>query len=147
MKRRLEKFLVSRANLMELGANPVDLPVDEADDSSIDLPFKGNIDLEKLESLIKKVGPKNIPLGMLTVTNNSAAGQPVSMDNIRQTAEVLKKYGILFFIDACRFAENAWFIKKRDPRYNNKSTREIALEMFSYADGCTMSANKRSPKS
>ncbi len=135
-------FDTTQANLMEIGANPVDLTVDEADDSVIDLPFKGNMDLEKLEALIKKVNPKNIPLGMLTVTNNSAAGQPVSMDNIRQTAEIYHKYNFPFFIDACRFAENAWFIKKRDPKYANKSTREIALEMFSYADGCTMSAKK-----
>lgn len=135
-------FDTTQANILEIGANPVDLVVAEAEDSSLDLPFKGNMDLEKLESFINQVGPKNIPVGMLTITNNSAAGQPVSMDNIRQTAEIYHRYGILFFIDACRFAENAWFIKTRDPNYADKSTREIALEMFSYADGCTMSAKK-----
>jgi tryptophanase len=135
-------FDTTQANLMEIGARPIDLSVDEADDSSSDLPFKGNMDLEKLEALIKQVDPRNIPLGMVTITNNSAAGQPVSMDNIRQTAEIYHKYGIPFFIDACRFAENAWFIKLRDPKYAHKTTREIALEMFSYADGCTMSAKK-----
>ena len=135
-------FDTTQANILELGANPVDLVVAEAEDPLLDLPFKGNMDLAKLDAFINQVGPQNIPLGMLTITNNSAAGQPVSMDNIRQTAEIYHKYGILFIIDACRFAENAWFIKQRDPNYASKSTQEIALEMFSYADGCTMSAKK-----
>lgn len=135
-------FDTTQANLLELGANPVDLTVDEAEDGEAILPFKGNMDLDKLETLIKRVGVENIPVGMLTVTNNSAAGQPVSMDNIRQTSELYHKYGIPFFMDACRFGENAWFIKLRDPKYTGKSVREIALEMLSYADGCTMSAKK-----
>ena len=135
-------FDTTQANVMALGANPVDLPVAEAEDSSINLPFKGNMDLAQLEAFISRVGPENIPLGMLTITNNSAAGQPVSMDNIRQTAEIYHKYGILFIIDACRFAENAWFIKIRDEKYADASIPEIVLEMFSYADGCTMSAKK-----
>jgi tryptophanase len=135
-------FDTTQANLLDIGANPVDLSVPEADDAEALLPFKGNMDLDKLEALIKKVGAENIPLGMITVTNNSAAGQPVSMENIRQTAELYHKYGIPFFMDACRFGENAWFIKMREPGYAQKTVREIALEMFSYADGCTMSAKK-----
>jgi tyrosine phenol-lyase len=135
-------FDTTQANVMALGAHPVDLPVAESEDSSITLPFKGNMDLQQLEAFITKVGPENIPLGMLTITNNSAAGQPVSMDNIRQTAEIYHKHGLLFIIDACRFAENAWFIKIRDEKYANVSIPEIVLEMFSYADGCTMSAKK-----
>lgn len=135
-------FDTTQANIQALGAHPVDLVVSEAEDSTIELPFKGNMDLEKLEVFIKETGVENIPLGMLTVTNNSAAGQPVSMANIRETGELYHKYEIPFFIDACRFAENAWFIKQRDPAYRDKSVREIAREMFSYADGCTMSAKK-----
>ena len=133
-------FDTTQANLLVLGAHPVDLTVPEGDDPLIDLPFKGNMDLHKLEQLIQELGPENIPLGMTTITNNSAAGQPVSMDNIHQTAELYHRYGIPFFIDACRFAENAWFIKTRDPLYRDKSVREIVLEMFRVADGCTMSA-------
>ncbi|MCJ7695929.1 MAG: tryptophanase, partial [Anaerolineaceae bacterium] len=123
-------------------AKPVDLSVPEADDPVSPLPFKGNMDIQKLEKLIDSVGSENIPLGMMTITNNSAAGQPVSMDNIRKTAEIYHKNGILFFIDCARFAENAWFIKTREPHYSQKSVQEITLEMFSFADGCTMSAKK-----
>ncbi|MGB4595833.1 MAG: tryptophanase [Anaerolineaceae bacterium] len=135
-------FDTTMGNLQVLGANPVDVPVPESDDTVIDLPFKGNMDLEKLEALIQKIGVENIPLGMLTITNNSAAGQPVSMENIRGTAEIYHRHGIPFFIDACRFGENAWFIKIRDPKYKDVPVREIVREMFSYADGCTMSAKK-----
>jgi len=135
-------FDTTHANVMALGAHPMDFSVDAAEDSAIDLPFKGNMDLEKLEVFINEVGAENIPLGMLTITNNSAAGQPVSMDNIRETAAMYHRYGILFIIDACRFAENAWFIKTRDEAYAGKSIREIVIEMFSHADGCTMSAKK-----
>jgi tryptophanase len=135
-------FDTTQANLLALGAQPVDLAVDEADDPVADLPFKGNMDLDKLEDLIQRVGQHNIPLGMITITNNSAAGQPVSMENIRQTGELYHRYGIPFFIDCARFAENAWFIKTREAGYADKSTLEIAREMFSYADGCTMSAKK-----
>jgi tyrosine phenol-lyase len=135
-------FDTTMGNLQVLGANPVDVPVPESEDSEVDLPFKGNMDLQGLEALIKRVGAENIPLGMLTITNNSAAGQPVSMDNIRGTSEIYHRHGIPFFIDACRFGENAWFIKLRDPKYKDASVREIVLEMFSYADGCTMSAKK-----
>jgi tryptophanase len=135
-------FDTTMGNLQVLGANPVDVPVPESEDSVIDLPFKGNMDLEGLEELIKRVGVENIPLGMLTITNNSAAGQPVSMENIRGTAEIYHRHGIPFFIDACRFGENAWFIKIRDPKYKDVPVREIVREMFLYADGCTMSAKK-----
>ncbi|MGI5881314.1 MAG: tryptophanase [Syntrophomonadaceae bacterium] len=135
-------FDTTMANLLVLGAHPIDLTVDEAEDSSLEAPFKGNMDLEKLKNFIEETGVENIPLGMLTITNNSAAGQPVSMDNIRQTGELYHSYGIPFFIDACRFAENAWFIKIRDPKYADVPIKDIVREMFSYADGCTMSAKK-----
>lgn len=100
------------------------------------------MDIEKLEAFIKEKGTENIPLCMLTVTNNSGGGQPVSMQNIRETKEVCKKYGIPLFLDACRFAENAYFIKIREKGYADKTPLEIAQEMFSYADGATMSAKK-----
>ena len=135
-------FDTTQANLLVLGANPVDFTVPEGEDSIIDLPFKGNMDLVRLKEFIQEVGAENIPLGMLTITNNSAAGQPVSMDNIRQTAEIYHSYGIPFFLDACRFSENAWFIKIRDPKYADVPVKDIVLEMCSYADGCTMSAKK-----
>jgi tryptophanase len=135
-------FDTTQANLMALNANPVDLVVAEGCDPNLILPFKGNMDLEKLEAFIQATGAENIPIGMLTVTNNSSAGQPVSMANIKATAEIYRRYGIPFIIDACRFAENAWFIKNRESGYADRTVAEIALEMFSYADGCTMSAKK-----
>jgi tryptophanase len=104
--------------------------------------FKGNMDIEKLEAFINEKGVENIPLCMITVTNNSGGGQPVSMQNIRGVKEVCKKYNIPLFLDACRFAENAYFIKLREKGYQDKSVLEIAQEMFSYADGATMSAKK-----
>lgn len=135
-------FDTTMGNLQVLHAYPVEFSVAESEDSTVELPFKGNMDLERLEAFILETGAENIPLGMLTITNNSAAGQPVSMENIRGTAEVYHRYGLPFFIDACRFAENAWFIKLRDPRYKDVPVSEIVREMFSYADGCTMSAKK-----
>ena len=135
-------FDTTMGNLQVLGVNPVDLPIAESEDSSLEAPFKGDMDLEKLEAFIRETGVENIPLGMLTITNNSAAGQPVSMGNIRGTAEIYHRHGIPFFIDAARFAENAWFIKLRDPKYKDVPVREIVREQFSYADGCTMSAKK-----
>ncbi len=135
-------FDTTRANVEFSGAAAVDLPVDSALKTDTRSDFKGNMDLDKLEDLIKKTGVANIPLCILTVTNNSVGGQPVSMKNIRETRALLNKYGIPLFLDACRFAENAFFIKQREPGYRDKSVSDIAHEMFSYADGCTMSAKK-----
>ncbi|MBF8249227.1 MAG: tnaA, partial [Bacteroidetes bacterium] len=104
--------------------------------------FKGNLDTEALRRFIDEKGAKNIPVCLITVTNNSGGGQPVSMQNIRNTKKMLKKTGIPLFLDACRFAENAFFIKKREKGYAKTPLLDIAKEMFSYADGCTMSAKK-----
>jgi len=135
-------FDTTRANIEFTNAEAVDLLNEEGKHPEIRAPFKGNMDIEKLESFIKEKGKENIPLCMITVTNNSGGGQPVSMQNIREAKEVLKKYGIPLFLDACRFAENAYFIKKREKGYQDKTLLEIAQEMFSYADGATMSAKK-----
>ena len=135
-------FDTTMANILSRGGNPTNHVVAQARDISSDYPFKGNMDVAALEKFIQETGPENIPLGMITVTNNAGGGQPVSMENIRQTAEVYRRYNIPFFIDACRYAENACFIKLREPGYSNKSVLEIAREMFSVADGCTMSAKK-----
>jgi tryptophanase len=120
----------------------VDLQTDEGKRPDLIADFKGNMNIPALEAFIKKTGAENIPLCMITVTNNSGGGQPVSMANIRETKRLLEQYGIPLFLDACRFAENAFFIKKREPGYARKSAVDIAHEMFSYADGCTMSAKK-----
>ncbi len=135
-------FDTTRANIEFTGAEAHDLLNEIGKHPEIRGDFKGNMDVEKLEDFINQKGKKNIPLVMITVTNNSGGGQPVSMQNIRETKEVCKKFGIPFFLDACRFAENAYFIKKREKGYENKSILEIAQEMFSYADGATMSAKK-----
>lgn len=135
-------FDTTRANIEFRKGRAVDLVVDECHDTQLDAPFKGNIDLAKLEDFIESVGAKNIPMGFLTVTNNTGGGQPVSMENIRGTKKLLEKHGIPFFLDACRFAENAYFIKLREKGYENKSVKKIAQEMFSYADGVTMSGKK-----
>ena len=135
-------FDTTRANIEVSGAKAIDLLPPEGIDPRIRADFKGNMDLKGLEDLIRQNGPERIPLVMLTVTNNSNAGQPVSMENIRKTAELSHRYGIPFFLDACRFAENAYFIKMRESGYEKTSVRDIAREMFSYADGCTMSGKK-----
>ncbi|MEX0737093.1 MAG: tryptophanase [Bacteroidota bacterium] len=135
-------FDTTRANVEFSGAEAVDLPTPEGKQPGLIADFKGNINLEALASFIENVGPKNIPLCMITVTNNSGGGQPVSMANIRAAKKLLQPYGIPLFLDACRFAENAFFIKKREAGYADVSVRDIAREMFSYADGCTMSAKK-----
>ncbi len=135
-------FDTTRANVEFTGAQAVDLLPDEARDPARELPFKGDLDIAKLEKLIRDVGPSNVPFGMVTVTNNAGGGQPVSMANIRAISETLRAHGIPFIVDACRFAENAWFIKTREPGYADKTPAEIANEMFSYADGATMSLKK-----
>jgi tryptophanase len=135
-------FDTTRANVEMSGAEAVDLPIPDGLNPILKADFKGNMDLKALESLLNKHGPEQIPLVMLTVTNNANAGQPVSMENIRQTAKRCRSQGIPFFLDACRFAENAYFIKIREPAYDKKTIREIAREMFSYADGCIMSGKK-----
>ncbi len=135
-------FDTTRANIEFAGAEAVDLLVEVGKHPEQRAPFKGNMDVEALEAFIKKTGKENIPLIVLTVTNNSGGGQPVSMQNIKEVKAVCKKYGLPLFLDACRFAENAYFIKLREKGYANKSVLEICQEMFSYADGSTMSAKK-----
>lgn len=135
-------FDTTRANIEFSGAVAVDFQTDEGKQPKVLAPFKGNMNIPALEKFIVETGAENIPVCFITITNNSGGGQPVSMENIRDTKAVLKRYGIPLFIDACRFAENAFFIKKREPGYANKTPKEIAKEMFSYADGITMSAKK-----
>src|SRR6201998_3418494 len=135
-------FDTTRANVEFVGAEAVDLAVPESGEPSLNHPFKGNMDVAALEALIQRVGRERIPLVMLTVTNNSGGGQPVSMENVRQVSAVCKRHGIPLYFDACRFAENAWFIKLRESGYADKTPKEIAQEMFRYGDGCTMSAKK-----
>ncbi|MFH1891538.1 MAG: tryptophanase [Candidatus Zixiibacteriota bacterium] len=135
-------FDTTRANTMHKGGQPVDLIIKEGKDPSSLHPFKGNMDIAALEDFIIEKGKEKIPLIIMTITNNTAAGQPVSMDNIRKTSDICKKYSIPFFFDAARFAENCWFIKQREEGYRDREPIEIAREMFSYADGCVMSAKK-----
>ncbi|HPG41161.1 MAG TPA: tryptophanase [bacterium] len=135
-------FDTTRANVEFNGAEALDLLKAEALNPAAILPFKGDMDVQALEKVIAEKGRERIPLIMITITNNSGGGQPVSMANIRAVSAVAKKYNIPFYIDACRFAENAWFIKLREPGYADKPVKEIAREIFSYADGCTMSAKK-----
>lgn len=135
-------FDTTRANVEHQGAEALDLVIKEAYDPHCELPFKGNMDLVRLEETINRVGRDRIPLVMLTITNNSGGGQPVSMENIKQTRNLVNRYGIPLFFDACRFAENCFFIKEREAGYAGTPMLEIARELFSYGDGCTMSAKK-----
>ena len=135
-------FDTTRANIEFLGGEALDLPCAEASDLESNDPFKGNMDTVALEALVKKEGPERIPLIMVTVTNNSAGGQPVSMANIREISRIARGAGIPFYLDACRFAENSHFIKRREPGFSDLASIDIARQMFSYADGCTMSAKK-----
>ena len=135
-------FDTTRANVEFVGAEAVDLVIEEGKHPSLVHPFKGNMDVEALETVINRVGRERIPLVMLTVTNNSGGGQPVSMDNVRQVSAVCRRNSIPLYFDACRFAENAYFIKLREPGYESKTPKQIAQEMFSYGEGCTMSAKK-----
>jgi tryptophanase len=135
-------FDTTRANIEFTGARAVDLPVQAAADTQARVPFKGNMDAEALERLIQTEGAERVPLVMITVTNNSGGGQPVSMANIEQIRDVTARYRIPLYLDACRFAENAWFIKRDEPGYQDLTPREIAQRMFSLADGCTFSAKK-----
>ena len=134
-------FDTTRANLEYLGIEAVDLVIPEGLQPALIYPFKGNIDLARAEAVLQKEGAR-VPFGMLTVTNNTGGGQPVSMENIRAYSRLLKKYGKPFIMDVCRFSENAMFIKMREPGYENTPIRDIVKEMFSYCDGATMSAKK-----
>ncbi|NNF88714.1 MAG: tryptophanase [Acidimicrobiia bacterium] len=135
-------FDTTRANVEYQGAEARDLVIAEGTDPSNLYPFKGNMDVEALEETIQEVGRDRIPLVMVTVTNNSGGGQPVSMANLRAVREVCDRYELPMFLDACRFAENAWFIKMREEGYADQTPKAIAQEMFSMVDGCTFSAKK-----
>ncbi len=135
-------FDTTRANIEYRGATAEDLVIPEGKDPKKIHPFKGNMDVRKLQNLIEDVGAKKIPLCMLTITNNSGGGQPVSMENVKEVKKVLDKYKIPLYFDAARFAENAYFIKLREGGYQDTSIKEIVREMMSYGDGCTMSAKK-----
>lgn len=135
-------FDTTRANIEFTGTKAVDLLIQEGNDPESEHPFKGNMDLLKLEEFISTVGPQNIPICMVTITNNSGGGQPVSLENIRSVSKICKNFKIPFFLDACRFAENSYFIKIREKGQSHRSVKEIAQEIFSLADGCLFSAKK-----
>jgi tyrosine phenol-lyase len=135
-------FDTTRANVEYSGAQALDLVIAEGKKPALVHPFKGNMDLDALQETISTHGREKIPLIMMTITNNSGGGQPASLANIRAVGEIARSHGIPFYIDACRFAENAYFIKLREPGYSGWPVAEIVREMFSCADGCTMSAKK-----
>jgi tryptophanase len=135
-------FDTTRAHVEHAGAEGRDLPCKESRDPRLRAPFKGNLDVAALEDTIREFGPERIPFVLLTVTNNSGGGQPVSLENARAVAAVCRRHGVPLYVDACRFAENAWFVKTREADQAERSTIEIARELFALADGCTMSAKK-----
>ncbi len=135
-------FDTTRANVEHNFGTAVDCVIEAGLHPKEEHPFKGNMDLKKLETMIREVGKENIPLCLMTITNNSGGGQPVSMENIKATRKLLDQYGIPLYFDACRFAENCYFIKRREEGYGERSMLSIAREIFSYGDGCTMSAKK-----
>lgn len=135
-------FDTTRANVEHNRGHAVDCVIDAGHQPRVEHPFKGNMDLEKLENLIKRVGKEKVPLCLTTITNNSGGGQPVALENIRATKKLLDKYGIPLYFDACRFAENCYFIKRREAGYGDRDILSIAREIFSHGDGCTMSAKK-----
>ena len=135
-------FDTTRANILEVKAKPIDFVCDEANDFNSNYPFKGNMNTLKLEKFLNETDISKVPIIMLTVTNNTGGGQPVSMDNIKMVSKIAKKYNIPFYLDACRFAENAYFIKINEKGYKDTTVKGIVQEMFSYADGCTVSAKK-----
>ncbi len=134
-------FDTTRANIEATGAEAVDLVIEAGHEPEREHPFKGNVDLDRLESCLDEHAP-NVPIVMLTITNNTGGGQPVSMDNIRGAKALCTEYGVPLFLDACRFAENAYFIKQREEGYGDQPVKSIVREMFSHADGMTMSAKK-----
>jgi tryptophanase len=134
-------FDTTRANIEASGAQALDIPCAESKDLSAVHPFKGNIDLEALDRVLAE-NPGDVPFAMVTITNNGGGGQPVSMENLRAAAEISHRHGVPFYLDACRFAENAYFIQQREAGFSDRSLLEIAREMFTLADGCTMSAKK-----
>jgi tryptophanase len=135
-------FDTTRANIEFSGAEGIDLICEEGKYPCIASPFKGNMDVEALQNFIEEKGAENIPLCIITITNNSGGGQPVSMENVKAVRKICSEHNIPLFLDACRFAENCYFIKLREKGYFEKTVEEIAHEIFSYADGCTMSAKK-----
>jgi tyrosine phenol-lyase len=135
-------FDTTRANIEATGARAVDLPAPHARDTQALHPFKGDLDVAALRALIDEVGPERVPLCMITLTNNSGGGQPAALANIREVSDVCRAHGIPFYIDACRFAENAYLIKLREPGYADRTVTDIAREIFGHADGCTFSAKK-----